>query len=131
MTVINSRYGQGTAELDMADQYYNMLEKVKPQMHIVDTAPAWAMRISAREPKVIPVRGAPTGPSSATGLPTPNSPARQCPRETRVYFRLIHGEGGGPYTEDRGALRGEIGGVGVPSNFVIPRDGFLAEGSRL
>ncbi len=72
VTVINSRYGQGTAELDMADQYYNMLEKVKPQMHIVDTA-LEAMRQLGIEPKIIPVRGGTDGSQlSYRGLPTPN-----------------------------------------------------------
>jgi len=72
VTVINSRYGQGTAELDMADQYYNMLDRIKPQMHIVDTA-LEAMGQLGIEPKVIPVRGGTDGSQlSWRGLPTPN-----------------------------------------------------------
>ena len=72
VAALNGRYGEGTAELDMADQYYNMLEKVKPQMHIVDTA-LEAMRQLGIEPKIIPVRGGTDGSQlSYRGLPTPN-----------------------------------------------------------
>jgi peptidase T. Metallo peptidase. MEROPS family M20B len=72
VTALNGRYGPGTADLDMADQYYNMLEKVKPVMHIVDTAMD-AMRQLDIEPKVIPVRGGTDGSQlSYRGLPAPN-----------------------------------------------------------
>lgn len=72
VAALNGRYGEGTADLDMADQYYNMLEKVKPQMHIVDTA-LEAMRQLGIEPRIIPVRGGTDGSQlSYRGLPTPN-----------------------------------------------------------
>lgn len=69
---INEKYGAGTAELEMSDQYYNMLDKIKPQMHIVETA-LEAMRQLGIEPKIIPVRGGTDGSQlSYRGLLTPN-----------------------------------------------------------
>ena len=35
---INAEYGEGTATLELRDQYYNMREKIEPVMHIIDTA---------------------------------------------------------------------------------------------
>lgn len=35
---INTEYGEGTASLELRDQYYNMREKIEPVMHIIDTA---------------------------------------------------------------------------------------------
>ena len=35
---INAEYGEGTATLELRDQYYNMREKIEPLMHIIDTA---------------------------------------------------------------------------------------------
>jgi tripeptide aminopeptidase len=72
VTAINERYGAGRAELTMTDQYYNMLDKIKPRMHIVETAME-AMRQVGIEPKIIPVRGGTDGSQlSCRGLPTPN-----------------------------------------------------------
>ncbi|MEA4881697.1 MAG: peptidase T [Synergistaceae bacterium] len=69
---INNKYGKGRAELEMSDQYYNMLDKIKPQMHIVETA-LEAMRQVGIEPKIIPVRGGTDGAQlSFRGLLTPN-----------------------------------------------------------
>ena len=72
VTAINKKYGEGRAELTMTDQYYNMLDKIKPQMHIVETAME-AMRLCGIEPKIIPVRGGTDGSQlSYRGLLTPN-----------------------------------------------------------
>ncbi|MDI9388608.1 MAG: peptidase T, partial [Synergistota bacterium] len=60
VSAINDRHGAGRAELEMSDQYYNMLDKIKPQMHIVETAME-AMRQVGLEPKIIPVRGGTDG----------------------------------------------------------------------
>lgn len=69
---LNDRYGSGTARLEMSDQYYNMHDKMKPHMHIVDTAME-AMRQLDIEPKIIPVRGGTDGSQlTARGLPSPN-----------------------------------------------------------
>ena len=35
---INAEFGEGTATLELRDQYYNMREKIEPVMHIIDTA---------------------------------------------------------------------------------------------
>ncbi|OPZ38358.1 MAG: Peptidase T [Synergistetes bacterium ADurb.BinA166] len=72
VSAINDRHGAGRAELEMSDQYYNMLDKIKPQMHIVETAME-AMRQVGLEPKIIPVRGGTDGSQlSCRGLLTPN-----------------------------------------------------------
>jgi tripeptide aminopeptidase len=72
VSAINDRHGAGRAELEMSDQYYNMLDRIKPQMHIVETAMD-AMRQVGLEPKIIPVRGGTDGSQlSCRGLLTPN-----------------------------------------------------------
>lgn len=69
---INAEYGEGTAVLDMKDQYYNMREKIEPVMHIVDLAKE-AMRDCGIEPRIQPIRGGTDGSRlSFMGLPTPN-----------------------------------------------------------
>ncbi len=69
---INAEYGQGTAEIEIKDQYYNMREKIEPVMHIVELAKQ-AMKDCGIEPKVQPVRGGTDGARlSFMGLPTPN-----------------------------------------------------------
>lgn len=69
---INAEYGEGTALLEMRDQYYNMREKIEPVMHIIDTAFA-AMKAVGVEPNVKPIRGGTDGAQlSFKGLPCPN-----------------------------------------------------------
>ena len=69
---INAEYGEGTATLELRDQYYNMREKVEPVMHIVDTAFA-AMEAVGVKPNVKPIRGGTDGAQlSFKGLPCPN-----------------------------------------------------------
>lgn len=69
---INSEFGEGTATLEMKDQYYNMREKIEPVMHIIDTAFA-AMKAAGVEPKVKAIRGGTDGAQlSFKGLPCPN-----------------------------------------------------------
>ncbi len=69
---INRKYGQGTAILDMHDQYYNMREKIEPVMHVVDIA-IEAMKMAGVEPKVKAIRGGTDGAQlSFKGLPCPN-----------------------------------------------------------
>lgn len=70
--VINHKYGEGTATLDMKDQYYNMREKIEPVMHIIDTA-FKAMEAVGIQPKVRAIRGGTDGAQlSFRGLPCPN-----------------------------------------------------------
>ena len=69
---INRRYGAGTASLELEDQYYNMREKLSPDMPLVENA-LRAMREVGVEPKVMPIRGGTDGARlTYMGLPTPN-----------------------------------------------------------
>ena len=69
---INRKYGDGTCEAVIADQYRNMLEKIKPAMHIIDIAKE-AMKEAGVEPKVKAIRGGTDGAQlSFKGLPCPN-----------------------------------------------------------
>ena len=69
---INSEFGEGTATLELRDQYYNMREKVEPVMHIVDLA-FEAMEAVGVKPNVKPIRGGTDGARlSFEGLPCPN-----------------------------------------------------------
>ena len=67
----SKRYGL-TIDLEMKDQYYNMLEKIESQYYIVDIAKQ-AMQDVDVKPQIIPVRGGTDGARfSFMGLPTPN-----------------------------------------------------------
>ncbi|ALX49219.1 peptidase T [Lentibacillus amyloliquefaciens] len=69
---INGKYGEGSAEIAMKDQYYNMREKIEPVKEIVDVA-YQAMENLNIKPLVKPVRGGTDGSQlSYMGLPTPN-----------------------------------------------------------
>lgn len=69
---LNSKYGEGTVELTMMDQYFNMYEKILPTMHIVETAKQ-AMEECEVEPLIKAIRGGTDGARlSYMGLPTPN-----------------------------------------------------------
>lgn len=60
------------ASIEIKDQYYNMLEKIKPVMHIIDIAKA-AMERAGVKPVVQPIRGGTDGAQlSFKGLPCPN-----------------------------------------------------------
>ncbi|WP_430934997.1 peptidase T [Saccharicrinis sp. 156] len=69
---VNSEYGSGTVSIEIKDQYYNMCEKVKPVIHIVDQAKK-AMEEVGVTPNIKPIRGGTDGARlSFMGLPTPN-----------------------------------------------------------
>lgn len=69
---LNLHYGVNTVELDMKDQYYNMLEKIEPVKYIVDIAEQ-AMVECGIEPKITAIRGGTDGARlSYMGLPCPN-----------------------------------------------------------
>lgn len=68
----NSEFGDGTAEIEIRDQYYNMREKIEPVMHIVDRARR-AMEDCGVPCRIVPIRGGTDGARlSFMGLPTPN-----------------------------------------------------------
>ncbi|WP_033827444.1 peptidase T [Bacillus andreraoultii] len=69
---LNEKYGEGTIELDLKDQYYNMREKIEPVKEVFDYAKEAMERIGIT-PVVEPVRGGTDGSQlSFMGLPTPN-----------------------------------------------------------
>jgi tripeptide aminopeptidase len=69
---MNDKYGEGTVTLDMKDQYYNMKEKIDPNMHVIDIV-LRAMSQCGVPPKVEPIRGGTDGAQlSFRGLPCPN-----------------------------------------------------------
>ena len=69
---MNEKYGKGTVVADINDQYYNMKEKIDPQMHVIDLV-LRAMHESGVTPKVRPIRGGTDGAQlSFKGLPCPN-----------------------------------------------------------
>ena len=69
---INEKYGEGTAEVEIKDSYFNMREHILPVMHIVDSAVA-AMEKTGVKPIVKAIRGGTDGAAlSYKGLPTPN-----------------------------------------------------------
>lgn len=69
---VNREYGEGTAEIEMRDQYYNMREKIEPVMHIIELAQN-AMEAVGVTPVVKPIRGGTDGARlSFEGLPCPN-----------------------------------------------------------
>ena len=69
---INAEFGEGTATIDIKDQYYNMREKVEQVMHVVDLA-FEALEEVGVKPNVKPIRGGTDGSRlSYMGLPCPN-----------------------------------------------------------
>lgn len=70
--LINLEYGKNLVELELKDQYYNMLQKIEPVMYIVDIAKQ-AMEQAGVEPKIRAIRGGTDGARlSYDGLPCPN-----------------------------------------------------------
>ena len=69
---MNETYGEGTVIAEIKDQYYNMKEKIDPQMHVIDLV-LHAMQDCGVAPKVKPIRGGTDGAQlSFKGLPCPN-----------------------------------------------------------
>ena len=69
---MNEKYGEGVVEIKLNDQYYNMKEKIEPNMHVIDLV-LKAMEETGVKPKVEPIRGGTDGAQlSYRGLPCPN-----------------------------------------------------------
>lgn len=69
---INAKYGAGTVEVTIEEQYRNMREQLEPVMHVVETA-RQAMHELNITPIEHPIRGGTDGARlSYKGLPTPN-----------------------------------------------------------
>ena len=69
---LNTKYGEGTVQLQLRDSYFNMKEKIEPCMYIVERAKK-AMEEVGITPVVVPIRGGSDGARlSFEGLPCPN-----------------------------------------------------------
>jgi len=69
---IKAEFGEDAITVEIADQYYNMAEKIEPQKDIVDVA-FKAMENLNIKPLILPVRGGTDGSQlSYMGMPTPN-----------------------------------------------------------
>ena len=69
---INKKYGEGTCSIEVNDQYYNMKEKIDPNMHVIELV-LMAMQECGVPPRVMPIRGGTDGAQlSFKGLPCPN-----------------------------------------------------------
>ncbi|MGN1375036.1 MAG: peptidase T [Prevotella sp.] len=69
---MNEKYGKDTVTAEINDQYYNMKEKIDPNMHVIDIV-LKAMQACGVPPKVEPIRGGTDGAQlSFKGLPCPN-----------------------------------------------------------
>ena len=69
---ITEVYGDGTAEVDITDSYYNMKEKILPHFHLIERAEN-AFRANGVAPMCVPIRGGTDGANlSWAGLPCPN-----------------------------------------------------------
>ena len=72
VTEFNQKYGAGTAEVEIKEQYRNMKQQFEGKMHIIDLA-AKAMKEANIEPKIKAIRGGTDGAQlSYMGLPCPN-----------------------------------------------------------
>ena len=68
----NQKYGEGTAEVEIKEQYRNMKQQFEGKMHIIDLA-AKAMKKAGIEPLIKAIRGGTDGAQlSYMGLPCPN-----------------------------------------------------------
>ncbi|MCI9436647.1 MAG: peptidase T [Lachnospiraceae bacterium] len=69
---LNRKYGEGTAETEIQDSYYNMKEVLEPHRHLIENA-AEIIRQMGTEPEICSVRGGTDGARlSYMGLPCPN-----------------------------------------------------------
>lgn len=69
---MDEKYGSGTVELHLRDQYYNMKAQIEPHMYLIDQAKA-AFSKAGVQPMVVAIRGGTDGAQlSYQGLPCPN-----------------------------------------------------------
>lgn len=69
---LKKEYGEDAVSVNIEDQYYNMREKIEPEMEIVDII-SDAFKVLTIEPNIVPVRGGTDGSQlSFKGMPTPN-----------------------------------------------------------
>jgi tripeptide aminopeptidase len=58
--LLNIKYGEGTVNIDLKDQYFNMREKIEPVYGIIELARK-AIEKAGVVPKTIPIRGGTDG----------------------------------------------------------------------
>ena len=69
---LNEKYGEGTVNLTIREQYRNMKVKIEPCMHLIENAKT-AAKMAGMEPVIVPIRGGTDGARlSYMGLPCPN-----------------------------------------------------------
>jgi len=72
VATLTAKYGADVVQLQLADQYYNMREKVEPMPYIIDIA-RQAIAEAGMQPRVRAIRGGTDGAQlSFRGLPCPN-----------------------------------------------------------
>ena len=70
--IMNEKYGSGTVKLTTKEQYRNMLEKIRPHMHLIENVRE-VMKGLGMSAEERPVRGGTDGARlSFRGLPCPN-----------------------------------------------------------
>ena len=70
--VMNQKYGEGTVDLQIKEQYRNMAEKIRPCYHLIENAKKACENVGI-VPKIQPIRGGTDGARlSFMGLPCPN-----------------------------------------------------------
>lgn len=70
---LNKKYGEGTVIVETADNYYNMAEKIRPHMYLMDVAAEAFKELGVDAPVIRPIRGGTDGSRlSYMGLPCPN-----------------------------------------------------------
>ena len=68
----NQKHGEGTAEVEIKEQYRNMRQMIEDKMYIIDLAEE-AMKVSGVKPNIKAIRGGTDGARlSYMGLPCPN-----------------------------------------------------------
>ena len=71
-TVLNNKYGQGTVEVVLKEQYRNMASQILPHRQLLDI-PIKAVMAQGGTPAIVPIRGGTDGSRlSYMGLPCPN-----------------------------------------------------------
>ena len=69
---MNQKYGEGTVDLQIKEQYRNMAEKIRPCYHLIENAKKACENVGI-VPKIQPIRGGTDGSSiSFMGIPCPN-----------------------------------------------------------
>lgn len=94
---MNAKYGEGTVTIDIKDQYYNMKEKIDPNMYVIDIVlkamqesgvrRRWSLSVAAptaRSCRSVACPARISSPAESTSMAlTSSSPSRSCKRPWR------------------------------------------------